>query len=386
MKNKIKLTSIVCPPSVEFCLRLIGVWPEASHAFSRKFLYILSLMVAQIFQYQYIIKHFSKKELLLFVDVLSVTLAYSLVLIRVIIFAFKSRLLDKMIASMVEDWKTRDVSEIYMMTRIADISRRFSNLIIVCNAMSVFLYATGTFFSHRHNNQTDTRELLVKMEIPITIDNILVYVAILVTQFIQQTSAASVAGVLDCLLITLVLHVCGQIDLVRRKLVEITKKDIERQMTESIIKTLIVRHQKIIIFSTNIEAMFSNIALMLFISNTLIICCLGFLIIISIDAPDGSTVLVKSLFFYIAINTEAFIFCFVGEHLSKKSKMIGDAAYESLWYDLTPTQNRDLLFIIVRSQKHLTLTIGKVMDLSLQQFTSIVRASASYVSVLHAMY
>lgn len=109
-----------------------------------------------------------------------------------------------MIASMVEDWKTRDVSEIYMMTRIADISRRFSNLIITCNAMSVFLYATGTFFSHRHNNQTDTRELLVKMEIPITIDNILVYVAILVTQFIQQTSAASVAGVLDCLLITLV--------------------------------------------------------------------------------------------------------------------------------------------------------------------------------------
>lgn len=77
-----------------------------------------------------------------------------------------------------------------------------------------------------------------------------------------------------------VLHVSGQIDLVRRKLSEISKKDIERHIAENIIKTLIVRHQNIIIFSKNIEALFSNIALMQFISNTLVICCLGFLIVI----------------------------------------------------------------------------------------------------------
>ncbi|KAL0134017.1 hypothetical protein PUN28_001131 [Cardiocondyla obscurior] len=83
---------------------------------------------------------------------------------------------------------------------------------------------------------------------------------------------------------------------------------------------------------------------------------------------------------------EAFIFCFVGEYLSSKSQKIGDAAYESLWYQLNPNQNRDILIMIIRSQKHLTLTVGKVMDLSLKQFASIVKVSASYVSVLHAMY
>ncbi|EFN78839.1 hypothetical protein EAI_08305 [Harpegnathos saltator] len=66
--------------------------------------------------------------------------------------------------------------------------------------------------------------------------------------------------------------------------------------------------------------------------------------------------------------------------------MIGDAAYEALWYDLKPNQNRDLFFMIVRSQKHLTLTAGKFVDLSLKQFGNIVKASASYISVLHAMY
>lgn len=34
--------------------------------------------------------------------------------------------------------------------------------------------------------------------------------------------------------------------------------------------------------------------------------------------PGGMPMLIKSVFFYIVINMEAFIFCFVGEHLSTK--------------------------------------------------------------------
>lgn len=75
-----------------------------------------------------------------------------------------------------------------------------------------------------------------------------------------------------------VLHACGQIDIVRQKFSEIT--NIERGVTEGIMKTLIVQHQRIIAFSKNIEALFSNIALIQFVSNTLVICCLGFLIVI----------------------------------------------------------------------------------------------------------
>lgn len=51
--------------------------------------------------------------------------------------------------------------------------------------------------------------------------------------------------------------------------------------------------------------------------------------------------------------------------------MIGDAAYESLWYESKPNQNRDVFLMIVRSQKRLTLTVGKFVDLSLQQFANV---------------
>lgn len=105
---------------------------------------------------------------------------------------------------MVEDWKTRNISDDSTMTRMSYISRQFSNLIIACNATSVIFYVAGTFWRHRTGNQTDARELLFKVELPFNIDNASVYITILVIQFIHQTSAGSMTSVFSCVLITLV--------------------------------------------------------------------------------------------------------------------------------------------------------------------------------------
>ncbi|KAL6429657.1 hypothetical protein ACFW04_007524 [Cataglyphis niger] len=385
IKNEMESMTTVSR-SVEYGLRAIGVWPGTSCAILFQVFSISSMVVFQIFQYRYAIVHFGQEDLTLLMDALSVTFAYTLLLIKMIIFAFNARLLNKIIVRMVEDWEECDILDRYTMKRMAYISRRFSNIIIFSHTISVFFYATGALLKQKGDNQTDARELIVKMELPFKVESMPIYVIVLITQFLHQSSAAAMVGVLNSFLITLVLHACGQIDIVRQKFSEITRKNVERGVIEGMMKALIVRHQRIIAFSKNIEALFSNIALIQFVSNTMVICCLGFLIVISIGVPGGSMMLIKSVFFYIVMSLEAFIYCFVGEHLSTKSEMIGDAMYESDWYELNPSQNRDVLFMILRSQKHLTLTIGKVADLSLKQFANIVKASASYVSVLHAMY
>jgi len=58
-------------------------------------------------------------------------------------------------------------------------------------------------------------------------------------------------------------------------------------------------------------------------------------------------------------------------HYFHQSKAIGLAAYNVAWYELEPEYNRILLFIILRAQKQLTLTVGKMTDLSLQCFASV---------------
>lgn len=75
------------------------------------------------------------------------------------------------------------------------------------------------------------------------------------------------------------LHIGGQIDIMHQQLEKICPKDDERDLSSAIAKSLINKHQKIIFFSENIENLFSHIALMQFLSNTMIICCIGFLIV-----------------------------------------------------------------------------------------------------------
>lgn len=105
------------------------------------------------------------------------------------------------------------------MTRMAYISRRFSNVIIFSHTISVFFYATGALLKPKGDNQTDARELIVKMELPFEIESTPIYVIILITQFLHQSSAAAMVGVLNSFLITLVSTValCANIKKILQK-------------------------------------------------------------------------------------------------------------------------------------------------------------------------
>ncbi|XP_025073193.1 odorant receptor 67c-like [Pogonomyrmex barbatus] len=146
------------------------------------------------------------------------------------------------------------------------------------------------------------------------------------------------------------------------------------------IRKIIKKHQNIIIFSKSIENLYSHIALVLFLSDTLIICGLGFILVTSIGKSNATTIIIKSLGFYLIMNFEVFMFCFAGEYLSVKvsingasnyNKEIGDAAYDSHWYQCKIQDSRIILFLIMRSQNQLTITVGKFMDLSFERFISV---------------
>ncbi|XP_077261487.1 odorant receptor 82a-like isoform X2 [Temnothorax americanus] len=388
--------------SIEIGLRVIGVWPDSSCTVLRRAFWMITLTMAQTFQYRYFVIHVRTDDLSHLMDGLSTTMSYSLLLLKLTIFWINRRIFYDILEMMAQD-RSECVTEwaVCSMSRTIDVSHRSSNLIIGLYSMSVFLYGTGVLVAHADEPDEQlavpARELFLKMELPFESNASPAYELVMITQFFHQLAAATIVGVLNALIVSLILHVGGQIDIMCRGLVEISSGDDTFDLGTSTIKALIRRHQRIIALSTDIETLFSYIALMQFLWNTLVICCLGFLIVTvsgcfvkskmhaSISDTQGSTMLIKSFFFYVVITLEAFIFCYAGEYLSAKGRMIGDAAYEAKWYNSNPTQSRILLLLILRSQRKLTITIGKFMDLSLERFTTIIKASASYVSVLHAM-
>jgi len=75
------------------------------------------------------------------------------------------------------------------------------------------------------------------------------------------------------------LHIGGQIDILRENLIEIFSKKGKRSPSQFIVKKLIKKHQKIITFSEQIEDLYSYIAMVMFVTDTLIICCVGFTVV-----------------------------------------------------------------------------------------------------------
>ncbi|XP_012526713.1 odorant receptor 4 [Monomorium pharaonis] len=377
---------------VKIGLCACGIWPYLPSTVLFRLFWIVMLGTAQYFQYQYIAVHFSTDNFSDLMDGVSSSMAYSLLFIKLSILWANQRTFSNILQMMAMDWKncvSTDCS-LRITTNKAKLSHRFSNWIIGLQLTAIVLYSCGVLAVNTGDVQrmnVSAREHILKMKLPFQIDTSPIYMLVTILEFLHLVMCGCGISLVNSLIVTLILHISGQIDILCDWLLNVFSKDMTHIVDEITMKTLIIKHQQIIMFSENIENLYTYITLILFVSDTLIICCLGFIIVTSIGTPDGPAILVRSVLFYVVINLEAFIYCFAGEYLTAKSQMIGNAAYDSLWYDIcTIKKSRIILFIILRSQRRLTITIGKIMDLSLERFTSVVKASASYISVLLAMY
>ncbi|XP_025163767.1 odorant receptor 13a-like isoform X2 [Harpegnathos saltator] len=273
------------------------------------------------------------------------------------------------------------------MTTKARLAKVCTYSLLVFNSMAGILYFRGenliTVMRLMLGFNVTSRPLPIKLLLPFDAEQSPIYEVLFVALFVHSMSIMYTVNFLSGLVLTLVFHVSGQIDIIHRKFKSFSEK-ISYYGSSETIGMLVEKHNKVILFSENVDKLFSFIALMQVLGNTLVICFLGLVFTTSSTGADAD--LLRTIFAYAGITVEIFMFCFLGEYLGLKNKSLGDAAYESLWYNMSPGHGRNILFVIMRSQKHLTITLGGITNLSLEAFTSIMKASASYMSVLNAMY
>ncbi|XP_012061483.1 PREDICTED: uncharacterized protein LOC105624739 [Atta cephalotes] len=203
----------------------------------------------------------------------------------------------------------------------AKLSERFVNMTVILYSIAAILTSTKIFVKHMDSGNVSnisTRLLIVEMDLPFDINQRFVYESVIIIQFFHLLLCSNIMGVFNALLINLILHIGGQIDILRKSLMKIVPKKDKDSSSHFMVKEIIKKHQKIIIFSEHIEHLYSYIAMVLFVSDILIICCLGSTIVASIGRSDVLKNIIRVLLFYFVMNMEAFIFCFAGEYLSAK--------------------------------------------------------------------
>ncbi|XP_014480071.1 PREDICTED: odorant receptor 4-like [Dinoponera quadriceps] len=376
---------------VEILLPMFGVWPGRPCVIIFRVFWVASAVFVEFCHYRYFVSHLSAENFFDLVDCLCSFLAHGKVITKLIMFWVNQRKLMETLALMTDDWSDRannNDAGMHMMARKAKTCNRITNAIMILHTMTIVTYCTGMIIADVNvTDQTTEVPYINKVQMPFRVDTQPMYRFVLIAEYVHMIISNWGAGIANAILLTLILHVGGQMDILQRWLSELASKDLgsERESIARTASKIIQKHQRIIYFSENIENLYTHIALFLFASNTILICSLGFLIVTAIGSPDATEQIMKSLLFYTSTNLEAFLFCFAGEYLNNKSKKIGFAAYNCAWYNLKPKESRILLFIILRSQRQLTLTAGKMMDLTLESFASIMNASGSYLSVLLAM-
>ena len=77
--------------SVEIGLRFIGMWPDSAYPNLYWFSYMTTIAIMQYYQYTYIFVHFDLNDLWLLMDCLSLTLAYSLAFLKLLVLWWNRR-------------------------------------------------------------------------------------------------------------------------------------------------------------------------------------------------------------------------------------------------------------------------------------------------------
>ncbi|XP_025073197.1 odorant receptor 4-like [Pogonomyrmex barbatus] len=362
--------------TLKFILCLFGIWPDMSCAILCRTFWAITAIIFIICQYRYLSLYFRTDDIFELVDCISSFVWYFKLMGKLIFFSINQRTLNEVLTMMTKDWKDCAKSDIETRQALskAKISDRVANIVIVFQTIAVLSYGTGIVLADVDvTDQTIRLPHIHKMDLPFHISTQRMYRFIVASELIYVTMAGWCSGLLNVLLLTLSLHVGGQIDIVCYWLTKLVPESNMKE-TESVdvtIYKIIQKHQKIIYFSKKIEKIYTFIALILFVTNMIMICFLGFLFVTALDNPDAMEKIARSFSFFGVTNIEAFIFCYAGEYIINKSDALELAAYNCAWYDLEPKLSRMVLFVILRAQKQLTLTVGKMTNLSLQCFATV---------------
>lgn len=93
----------------------------------------------------------------------------------------------------------------------------------------------------------------------------------------------------------------------------------------------------------------------------------------------------RHLLFIIVLLVQLFIYCFAGQTLELQSEGLAYAIYESSWYYFDVSVMKNLPLMILRAASPHQLTAGKFLAINFVSFKEILKASASYLSVLRVM-
>ncbi|XP_043503052.1 odorant receptor 13a-like [Polistes fuscatus] len=383
-----------------FNLSVLGVWPEPTKttftwrlisaiifwtSTTVTFLFICAPQTADL-----ILNSTSLDEA---IENLSINIPIVFAVIKQIVLRYHGKALRSLLVEILHDWTNSKMipdPERLTMLKNAKLSRRIS---LFCSTLT-YLMLTAFISLQMYANMASASEvdlggLLHPATFPYDTKKSPYFEITWMGQFMGTVLTAICYSCFDTFLAVFVLHLCGQLSVLRlnlKELSDVAKRDIT--LFQSRLGFIVNRHEQLYKFAIIVEDCFNLTLLGQTLISTAMFCLTGYRMITSMGSQEQELPIVGLIFFVIHViytMLHLYIYCYVGETLLVESTGIAFSAYDCEWYDLPPKKAMCLMIVICRARIAFQITAGKFSPFSLELFGAIMKTSAGYLSVLLAM-
>ncbi|XP_014204506.1 uncharacterized protein LOC106636601 [Copidosoma floridanum] len=364
-------------PVVEIGLKVIG----------RYFMILLGMFfVSLIFQIWNFVLVIRKLNLLM--NNLATTMPLLLITLKLTMFRLKFKQVNVLISQIFRDWnneKNVDVREVLIRNQKRAII--LSNIITLCYNGLVLTFIVITIASYTSTSIND-RQFVIQATYPMNAKKSPIFELLCLLQVVVAFFGTNGHAVLEGLLTISVLHantkafsVCKEISNYTETCLSPDSGKYSSKATQKLVK----QHSEFITFTDSIQDIFSNVSFFHLLVMSLINCTVGFMLI-NLKSINQESIyeLLMCVAYMLTALSAVLSYCIAGEYLKTQGTWISQKLYQMPWYKFKQNDTKMLAFMIMRSQRIVTVTVGNFDDLSLIYFTKIIKASVSYLSFLRA--
>ncbi|XP_039307794.1 odorant receptor 43a-like [Solenopsis invicta] len=323
-------------------------------------------------------------NLVLVVDNLRIALSLTMSLIKYIILLWKRTVLLSIINVMAEDWMAfKSNTERTVMIKQAQTARVIMVIGYFIMIIGILGAVVPAFFGMQMmstTNRTDQHKTLLFVTYDLyDTDKSPQYELTFCIHTISFVIGALAFMSVDCFLLLLVLHICGQLKNFRRRLVNMTSC----KNYNEILNNIVTSHLRMIRFADNIENTYTLIMLIVVLHFVIVFCLSGFCLILEMD--EGTTAKICfSIIMLIVLLMNTFLYCGAGELLTEQCNAVYRAMCNLEWYKLESRKARNLILLMIRARHPVCITAGKIIPLTMATFSSVLKTSCGYITFLLA--
>ncbi|XP_011866989.1 PREDICTED: odorant receptor 43a-like [Vollenhovia emeryi] len=331
-------------------------------------------------------------DIVLVVNSLQTALPYLATSIKYYIFQGKRTDISSVLNMMAEDWMAfKSDTERRVMIRRARTARLIMIMGYILAMTSSFLVLVPPYFETESvqiiNFMNRSKSLPLETYTFYDTDKSPQFELTYLLHAVVTLIASIIETCVDLFLVLIVLHVSGQLEIFRYRLIRLVSCENFNEALSDIVR----KHLRLIRFVDTIETMYSLVMLLLLFYFGVTFCLNGFLctIILTDIETNGDGAVTQVLYSSVNVGIilmNTFLFCVVGEIITEQSDAVFGAMYNLEWYNLEPKKSRNLILLMIRTSRTLHITAGKVIPLTLATFCSVLKTSCGYISVLLAKH